>query len=397
MEIDIKQIKLLSHLRKARSRALHRVVNPSRYLLDLTRLKLQRKQPTRVALISDAAVATSEEQFNCFSFCRAELRELNIISVHLLLSDVLRSARLMLRPFDVIVLKMSFRTDPKEVLNVVSELKLALNGRRLIYFDGDDDLCVQWPEILDHVDIYVKKHLFSDRKQYLKRYVGKSNLTDFVSHSYKVSFSDNPVSTETMPLKAEQLSKLRAGINLASDKKILKYYVDRRPHSANARENDIVFRGSVPNDWIKYLRRDIGSTLSRLRNRYQVITPDKRVLESEYYREMESSKICISPFGYGEICWRDFEAVLSGCLLVKPNMGHVETRPNIFRANDTYVPVQWDFADLEEKCSYYLEHEQERRRIVDQAFQVLDEFYKNGGMVEAVCGLLHDKFSSEIE
>jgi len=173
--------------------------------------------------------------------------------------------------------------------------------------------------------------------------------------------------------------------------------VDRRPHSANARENDIVFRGSVPNDWIKYLRRDIGSTLSRLRNRYQVITPDKRVLESEYYREMESSKICISPFGYGEICWRDFEAVLSGCLLVKPNMGHVETRPNIFRANDTYVPVQWDFADLEEKCSYYLEHEQERRRIVDQAFQVLDEFYKNGGMVEAVCGLLHDKFSSEIE
>jgi len=27
------------------------------------------------------------------------------------------------------------------------------------------------------------------------------------------------------------------------------------------------------------------------------------------------SKICISPFGYGEICWRDFEAIIFGCLL----------------------------------------------------------------------------------
>ena len=43
---------------------------------------------------------------------------------------------------------------------------------------------------------------------------------------------------------------------------------------------------------------------------------------------MRHSRICISPFGYGEICWRDFEAILCGCLVVKPDMSHVETNPS---------------------------------------------------------------------
>jgi hypothetical protein len=83
------------------------------------------------------------------------------------------------------------------------------------------------------------------------------------------------------------------------------------------------------------------------------------------------SKICVSPFGYGEICWRDFEAVCLGCLLIKPDMGHVRTAPDLFIPGVTYAPVRWDFSDLEEVCSHYLENEKERVQIAQRARETL--------------------------
>ena len=137
-----------------------------------------------------------------------------------------------------------------------------------------------------------------------------------------------------------------------------------------------------------YLRKDIGPALERLGKRYRVITLTARVPVEEYYQAMYGSKICISPFGYGEICWRDFEAILCGCLVIKPDMSHVETNPDIFRAYQTYVPVRWDYSDLEEQSSYYLEHDDERQRIVDQALKTLDEFYGQREILRAVSKLL---------
>jgi hypothetical protein len=173
------------------------------------------------------------------------------------------------------------------------------------------------------------------------------------------------------------------------DRNILKLYGESQSGAnTGRRDNDVVFRGSVPKDWTYYLRKDIEPALRRLEKSFKVILPTSRVPRDEYYREMRTSKIYISPFGYGEICWRDFEAILCGCLLVKPDMRHVETNPDIFISNQTYVPVRWDFSDLEEKCSFYLEHGGERQRIVDRAYGVLDNFYRGEGVIEAFDSLL---------
>ena len=83
------------------------------------------------------------------------------------------------------------------------------------------------------------------------------------------------------------------------------------------------------------------------------------------------SRICVSPFGFGEICWRDFEAILFGCLLVKPDMGHVRTQPNVFVPGLTYVPVRWDYADLEEVCAAYLADEPRRLSVTSAARRTL--------------------------
>ena len=243
--------------------------------------------------------------------------------------------------------------------------------------------------------MYVKRQLFRDRDQYLKSFVGKSNLTDFVHHRYNLSFVDDPIAARSSPVAANQLFKLRLGTNVASDRNIIRLFDDYSTRrNITTRQYDVIFRGGVPDDWMRYLRQDVAPALERLGEKYRIIKPVTRVSLKDYYREMQRGRICISPFGYGEICWRDFEAIVCGCLLIKPDMSHVDTNPDIFRAYETYVPVQWDFTDLVEKCSYYLNNEDERRRIADQAFGVLEQFYKGGGNKGAILNLLQQLMPS---
>ena len=101
------------------------------------------------------------------------------------------------------------------------------------------------------------------------------------------------------------------------------------------------------------------------------LTPHAPVGRRQYFRELRQSALCFSPFGYGEVCWRDFEAIVHGAALVKPDMQHIETHPNAFVPFETYIPVRWDLADLPEKVAHYRARPDERRRIAETAFEVL--------------------------
>jgi hypothetical protein len=388
-------------VRRQRELLLFRFVNPARLLLgaSLGLLAGGKASRSRVGalLISDAKETTSEEQLHPFSAYRAELKKrLNLTSVHLLLRDVLLAPKLVARPFDVILLKLSFRTSREEVRRVIEKIRQAAGKRPVIYLDGDDDICIQWPEILPLVDLYVKKQIFRDKSRYLLRYEGKSNLTDYVSKTYGLSFADNVHAQESRPLSSDQLGKVVVGGNIALDSNIMELYAKRRgAGNDRPRAIDVMFRGNVPKDWLYYLRKDIQPSLVRLQESYSVITPQKRVTRDEYLLEMINSKICLSPFGFGEICWRDFEAVICGCLIVKPDMGHIETVPNLFRPYETYVPVRWDYSDVYEQCSYYLKHADERERIVAAAYDELRQFYDDQRFLDLFSGIL-DKVGPKI-
>ena len=71
-----------------------------------------------------------------------------------------------------------------------------------------------------------------------------------------------------------------------------------------------------------------------------------RVSRWDYYKQMRDSQVVISPFGWGEINNRDFEAFTAGCILVKPSVDHLETFPNWFIKGETYVPYKWDMSDM---------------------------------------------------
>jgi hypothetical protein len=51
-----------------------------------------------------------------------------------------------------------------------------------------------------------------------------------------------------------------------------------------------------------------------------------RVFPQDIYPSIiQSAKIFVSPYGYGEYSWKDFEAIYAGCVLVKPPMRHIRT------------------------------------------------------------------------
>jgi hypothetical protein len=342
---------------------------------SLGKLALGGPKPVRMLLVSDGAAHTSEQQYAPIGRHADLLRErLGVVAQYRKLSDALKLSPGILKGFDLIGLKMLFQTPAAEAERVVRHFANAVRGgsTKVVYFDGDDDLNIQYHGVIEAVDLYVKKHVFADENAYAASYLGKSNLTDHVSREHGFSFADNIIPTSGGLDKAH-LAKLHLGWNIALDDKIFAL-AQRRDMPTPPRDIDLSCRAYVqPSVWTHALRSGVLERMEALSSRFSVLAPRDRVSQDKYYEEMLRSKICVSPFGFGEICWRDFEAILCGCLLVKPDMGHARTQPDLFVPGVTYVPVRWDYSDLEAQCERYLANEAERLRIVERAQKVLRE------------------------
>ncbi|WP_156809917.1 hypothetical protein [Spirochaeta africana] len=91
----------------------------------------------------------------------------------------------------------------------------------------------------------------------------------------------------------------------------------------------------------------------------------------EYNRELETATAVLSPFGYGEECLRDFEAIYNGAVLIKPDMDHIETWPNVYEKNKTYAPCNWDATDVAEVGSFILDNPHFASELANSAMEVM--------------------------
>jgi hypothetical protein len=348
-------------------------------------------KPLQILLITNEDTYTSDQQFAPMDRHAAALRRhFGAVLKRKSVAQGIALSRSALASVDLLGIKLSFLTPAAEAQRVVDHFRSVLAGTptKLVYFDGDDDVCIQWPGVLKAVDLYVKKHVFSDFQDYGRHFLGKSNLTDFVSRGGGQSFENNVI-TASGPIDQADLSKLHLGWNIALDDKIAKQASDIPRGDADRMDIDIASRAYVkPEVWTYPLRAPVVEKLEVIADRFRVLAPRDRVSQEQYYSEMLRARICVSPYGYGELCWRDFEAVLCGCLLVKPNMDHVHTWPNIFVAGETYAPVKWDYSDLEAVCARYLADEPARRRIADRAHEVLISALEEKSFVSAFEAML---------
>ena len=101
---------------------------------------------------------------------------------------------------------------------------------------------------------------------------------------------------------------------------------------------------------------------------------DKRPFP-EFANIMRKSKCTLSPFGMGEICFRDFEIIQFGSVMIKPDMSKVITHPNIYIPYETYIPCKLDWSDLIEKIEWVKSNPKQCKEITENARQVFKESY----------------------
>lgn len=69
----------------------------------------------------------------------------------------------------------------------------------------------------------------------------------------------------------------------------------------------------------------------------------------DYKGIMQNTQVAICPWGWAPWCWRDYEAIEAGCIVIKPRCHEVLIQPDVYHAESPWV--RWcepNFADLKE-------------------------------------------------
>jgi len=267
------------------------------------------------------------------------------------------------------------------VEKIVSSLKLLKQRNpksKIVFLDPYAPLDLRFAEaVTPLVDTYVKKHVFLDRTRYGVETQGDTNLVEYYEQLYDLPAS----SARLFKVPQDFLSKILVGPSFFTAREMLTTFHSGAIPISKSKTYSVHARlGAKGAPWYQTMRER--ALLACKSFSGSGIVTSESVSNSKYMRELAQSRICFSPYGYGEVCWRDYEAIMCGALLVKPDMAHVQTDPDIFVPYETYVPVAWDFSDLAEKMNYYLANDVARTKIVNRAYSTLYEYLQRDAFID---------------
>lgn len=277
---------------------------------------------------------------------------------------------------DLIILTYPFFRDQfpsNSAFSAVSDtvLKKAFESARkqcgnIVFFETTDATASAYLQYLPYVDLMLKWQLFSDKAYY---------CTDDYANKPLIWITERQ--RDCPKADPEQIHKLHVGWNLA----YRNYSVFRRggrhlhwrgftwnpSFSAVDRKRPLLtfFRGELTGHRAAHRQAaiDVMSKMS-----HPDIVLGKPVSRYRYLQEIQMSKAVVSPFGYGELCYRDMEAFIHGAILIKPSMAHIVTFPDVYKDDLTYVPVDWQFKNLE-KALKAIDEQYEQFRHIAQTGQ----------------------------
>ncbi|SFO48732.1 hypothetical protein SAMN04488519_10799 [Algoriphagus ornithinivorans] len=239
----------------------------------------------------------------------------------------------------------------------------------VIFLSGNDSTGPIQKEILNLVDLYLSKQILKDKNLYLiphKRHYFREKMMDLFRFKNENKFV--PVS-----LEEKDLSKLGVSWNLAlidwktqtstKWKRYLTIFLkNKKPISPERvkplieRRIPIMFKGNLfpkEHDVSRLHRLLTFRVASKIKTNAPPVS-NSPLSHKEYLEQMKETVISLSPFGWGEICYRDFEAFRTGSLLFKPEMDHIETFPDLY-TSENHISYRWDSSDLEEKIKDVLD------------------------------------------
>ena len=254
--------------------------------------------------------------------------------------------------FDIIFVDSKFFlkqfkiNDFESIKTILKNLKKKC--KKLIYCDNEASIFIN-NNLFNYIDVYLKGRLPNDISKYKKSFYGQREFTNFYYTKYGIQ---DEIENYSHTLEDDQIKKIVLGWNngicdysyLSIIKKLIFKYSGKiffNIKKINSKKNNLITARIKQT----YNRNTINHHRKIYENLFSNFCKIERIPRMKYYKELKNSKFSFSPFGWGEICYRDFESFLYNCILIKPNMDHIITWPNYFIKNKTYVSIPWDLND----------------------------------------------------
>ncbi len=304
---------------------------------------------------------------------------------------------------DVALLMTDWTSAAADVVVAAERAREGMQGRGSVaIFDTFDPTNTPHLAALPVVDAYLRKVLLRDLLAYTREYRGGYIVTDRLGNELGYDIGRHELGSVA---RVEQLDKLRLSWSFGASpqyRRLLRFgrLLSKR---FERREIDVSCRLGAPVEDLRLAGDELAQMNWYKRHRLEalraivqasagnalVCSAADRCSRRTYLLELYRTKFVVSPFGYGELCYRDYEAVCCGAMLLKPDVSHLRTRPDIFVAGETYVPLRWDFGDLGEKLRHYKANPAEAARIAGNATRVMREYFSRRGIVDDVREALH--------
>lgn len=317
------------------------------------------------ALIVNFKHELSDTQIYPFYFYRDQLKkkygihfqEINLQDINLEKATVANSN------IKRIYFQHGFMMPDHEVEQYLKYLSEVFPSAKIAFMDWFAPLSIRYAGVVDqYVDIYIKKQTFRNFEDYNRTTVGDTNLSDYYARRHHINLPEMDFSA---PEGFE--GKIRLWPNFYLSPQMVDLFLGSLP-AHHSRPIDLHARIAINGcEWYRAMRQESADAVKSL-NGY-VVASEGRVRRHQFFDELRKSKIVFSPFGYGEVCWRDYEAYATGALLLKPSMSHVETFSDDFISDQTYIDISWDLKLFNEKVEEYTRDGQGADKMRKLAFE----------------------------
>jgi hypothetical protein len=237
-------------------------------------------------------------------------------------------------------------------------------AKRIAFFDMTDGSSCIFGDLVPAVDVYLKPWTLKDRKLYQRPFYSNRIYSEFYFRRFGVM--DSHPHKQHQGVDGESLHKVVLGWNYGylqfGKHARIWYAVSRRVPCTRRMRLPVSFSFNSERACNVSMRLgmayELETVLFQRTKTRDILLPrgvcSDRVTSKEYFSELERAKICVSPFGWGEVCIRDFESWISGTALLKPELSHMNTFPEFFIEGETYESYRWDCSDIEEKVDHLL-------------------------------------------
>lgn len=260
---------------------------------------------------------------------------------------------------------------------VLADISAMAERTPIVWFDISDSTGWLQAQVLPLVQIYCKSQLLADRTEYTQAHYGNRIWADYYHRNEDVN--DNEPAAPRIVEDASLLNRLRVSWNSG--------LADYSLHGPSR----MALRARVPIDALLRFPRTFTppdtergidftcrmgtnytrDTVAHQRRRITALLADRmatgKLNRRAFMNEMRNARLVVSPFGFGEITLKDFEAILCGAALLKPDMSHLETWPNLFRDGETIVTHKWDLSDFLDRIDEAPDRARELQTIAHNA------------------------------